>query len=149
VDDELIAFSVLDMLPSGISSVYLVWDTRWAKHGLGRLAALREIAWIQEWKGTHLKFSHEFDWYYLGQPCFSYTNLLGSASSILQSARLLGFYIHSCPKMTYKGEYSPSFLLDPVSVLNPLLPQHVLPHRDTSRCYIRWAFPHELFSWPL
>ena len=28
-----------------------------------------------------------------------------------------GFYIHSCPKMKYKGEYTPSFLADPVSVL--------------------------------
>lgn len=27
----------------------------------------------------------------------------------------LGFYVHSCPKMKYKGEYFPSFLLDPVS----------------------------------
>ncbi|KAF7983892.1 hypothetical protein HWV62_18250 [Athelia sp. TMB] len=24
-----------------------------------------------------------------------------------------GFYIHSCPKMRYKGEYSPSYLADP------------------------------------
>jgi len=88
VDDKMIAFSVIDILPCGISSVYLVWDTNYAKHGLGRLASLREIAWIQEWKDT-LKFSLQFNWYYLG------------------------FYIHSCPKMAYKGEYSPSFLLDP------------------------------------
>lgn len=25
----------------------------------------------------------------------------------------MGFYIHSCPKMRYKGNYSPSFLLCP------------------------------------
>ena len=25
----------------------------------------------------------------------------------------LGFYIHDCPKMKYKGQYSPSFLLCP------------------------------------
>lgn len=28
---------------------------------------------------------------------------------------LLGFYIHSCPKMNYKGQYTPSDLLDPVN----------------------------------
>ena len=27
--------------------------------------------------------------------------------------RITGFYIHSCPKMRYKGEYSPSYLADP------------------------------------
>ena len=26
---------------------------------------------------------------------------------------MVGFYIHSCPKMRYKGEYLPSYLLDP------------------------------------
>ena len=29
----------------------------------------------------------------------------------------IGYYIHSCQKMRYKGDYSPSFLLDPVSPL--------------------------------
>ncbi|EFP84430.2 uncharacterized protein PGTG_10150 [Puccinia graminis f. sp. tritici CRL 75-36-700-3] len=87
VDDQLIAFSVIDILTLGISSVYLVWDTDYAKYGLGRLASLQEIAWIQEWGAS--KLGEQFDWYYLG------------------------FYIHSCPKMTYKAEYSPSFLLDP------------------------------------
>jgi arginine-tRNA-protein transferase len=28
----------------------------------------------------------------------------------------MGFYIHSCPKMRYKGEYFPSFLADPVGI---------------------------------
>ncbi|MBW0489567.1 hypothetical protein O181_029282 [Austropuccinia psidii MF-1] len=90
LDDKLIAFSVLDILPSGISSVYLVWDPAYAKIGLGRITTLREIAWIQEWKG--IKHGKRFDWYYLG------------------------YYIHSCPKMKYKAEYSPSYLLDPTSL---------------------------------
>jgi len=29
----------------------------------------------------------------------------------------LGFYIHSCSKMRYKAQYSPSDLLDPVSYI--------------------------------
>jgi len=28
---------------------------------------------------------------------------------------LQGFYIHSCPKMRYKGQYAPSYLADPVT----------------------------------
>ncbi|POW15282.1 hypothetical protein PSTT_02277 [Puccinia striiformis] len=93
IDEKLIAFSVIDILPLGISSVYLVWDTNYAKYGIGRLASLREIGWIQEWrKSDSATFNEKFDWYYLG------------------------FYIHSCPKMTYKAEYSPSFLLDPSSL---------------------------------
>lgn len=24
-----------------------------------------------------------------------------------------GFYVHGCPKMKYKGDYAPSYLLDP------------------------------------
>jgi len=31
-----------------------------------------------------------------------------------------GYYIHTCPKMRYKGEYAPSFLLDPVRFPCPL-----------------------------
>jgi arginyl-tRNA---protein transferase len=27
----------------------------------------------------------------------------------------MGFYIHSCPKMRYKGQYAPSFLLCPAA----------------------------------
>lgn len=32
----------------------------------------------------------------------------------------LGFYIHDCPKMNYKGAYSPSELLDPTSTSTPV-----------------------------
>ncbi|KAI9611800.1 hypothetical protein KEM48_004398 [Puccinia striiformis f. sp. tritici PST-130] len=54
---------------------------------------LERNRWIQEWrKSDSATFNEKFDWYYLG------------------------FYIHSCPKMTYKAEYSPSFLLDPSSL---------------------------------
>lgn len=42
----------------------------------------------------------------------------------------MGFYIHSCPKMRYKGAYSPSFLLcpevytwHPIELCIPLLEQ--------------------------
>jgi arginyl-tRNA--protein-N-Asp/Glu arginylyltransferase len=31
-----------------------------------------------------------------------------------------GFYIYSCQKMRYKGDYSPSYLVDPVSGIFPI-----------------------------
>ena len=34
--------------------------------------------------------------------------------------RLVGYYIHTCQKMKYKGEYSPSYLLDPVRVTSSI-----------------------------
>jgi len=43
----------------------------------------------------------------------------------------MGFYIHSCQKMRYKGEYSPSYLCDPetyewypLETCKPLLEKH-------------------------
>ena len=46
---------------------------------------------------------------------------MGSYPSVLSSLFFFtihhqGFYIHSCQKMRYKGEYSPSYLADPVCV---------------------------------
>jgi len=38
------------------------------------------------------------------------------------SHQLPGFYIYSCQKMRYKGEYSPSFLADPVIIQQFSLP---------------------------
>ncbi|KAI0758303.1 arginine-tRNA-protein transferase [Irpex lacteus] len=32
---------------------------------------------------------------------------------LTDGSRMAGFYIYSCPKMRYKGEYSPSYLADP------------------------------------
>jgi len=32
-----------------------------------------------------------------------------------------GYYIHTCQKMKYKGEYTPSYLLDPVCPTSSLL----------------------------
>ena len=33
----------------------------------------------------------------------------------------IGYYVHTCQKMKYKGEYSPSHLLDPVRLTAPPL----------------------------
>lgn len=43
---KLIAISVLDFLPSGISSVYFIWDPDYPKWALGKVSALRELALV-------------------------------------------------------------------------------------------------------
>lgn len=86
LDGELVAVGVLDILPGCVSSVYFMYDAKWEKHSLGKLSALREATLARE--------IHEAG--------------LSSMDSLY-----MGFYIHSCCKMRYKGEYSPSFLADP------------------------------------
>ncbi|KAG0142472.1 hypothetical protein CROQUDRAFT_662482 [Cronartium quercuum f. sp. fusiforme G11] len=87
LDHQLIALSVIDILPEGISSVYFVWEPSLAHLSLGKISALRELAWVQTW----MQPSRPFEYYFLG------------------------FYIHSCPKMKYKAEYQPSDLLNPAT----------------------------------
>ncbi|KAK7061618.1 Arginyl-tRNA--protein transferase 1 [Favolaschia claudopus] len=85
-DDKLIAVSVIDILPNCVSSVYFMYDSEWEDFSLGKLSALREISLAYE---MHAAGAPGMAWLYLG------------------------YYIHSCPKMRYKGDYSPSYLADP------------------------------------
>ncbi|KAM9887117.1 hypothetical protein OXX69_013423, partial [Metschnikowia pulcherrima] len=48
LDGTLIAISVLDFLPSGVSSVYLIWDPDYAHLSLGTLSGIREIQMCHE-----------------------------------------------------------------------------------------------------
>lgn len=83
-NDFLIAVGVVDVLPTGVSSVYLFYDPSFAHElvPLGKYAILREIEWT---KNARLPY------YYLG------------------------YYIMSCRKMNYKGDYHPSELLCPTT----------------------------------
>lgn len=74
-------------MPFCVSSVYFVYDPDFAHMGLGKYSALREIMLTQSLNEKIEDLS-----YYC-----------------------MGFYIHTCPKMRYKGQYKPSELLDPVS----------------------------------
>ncbi|XP_045127346.1 arginyl-tRNA--protein transferase 1-like isoform X3 [Portunus trituberculatus] len=85
LDDRLIAVGVLDILPHCVSSVYLYYDPEYSFLSLGTYASLRELALVRELQRRIASLK----WYYMG------------------------FYIHSCPKMRYKGKYKPSFLLCP------------------------------------
>ncbi|VDB97018.1 unnamed protein product [Peniophora sp. CBMAI 1063] len=86
LDGRLIAMGVIDILPSCVSSVYFMWEKEFEKYSLGKLSAMREVALARE---------------------------IAEAGAEGMEYLYMGFYIHSCPKMRYKGEYSPSYLADP------------------------------------
>ncbi|KAG0281544.1 Arginyl-tRNA--protein transferase 1 [Linnemannia exigua] len=87
LDEKLIAVSVIDILPSCVSAVYFFYDPDYSVLSLGKYSAQREIALVQT---LNAKAGYEdLKFYYMG------------------------FYIFTCQKMTYKGQFHPSYLLDP------------------------------------
>jgi len=100
LDEKIIAVGVIDILPSCISSVYLYYDPDFSFLTLGTYTSLSEIHLVRSLQRR--------------QPALQFY--------------YLGFYIHSCPKMRYKGEFSPSFLAcsetytwQPIEACRPLL----------------------------
>ncbi|XP_056106623.1 arginyl-tRNA--protein transferase 1 isoform X4 [Rhinichthys klamathensis goyatoka] len=85
LDGRIVAVGVLDILPSCVSSVYLYYHPDFSSLSLGTYSALREIAFTRQLQQQSPKLAY----YYLG------------------------FYVYSCPKMRYKGQYRPSDLLCP------------------------------------
>ena len=85
IDHKIVAVGVLDILPVCVSSVYLFYDPDYSFLSLGTLTSLLEISLVRQLSATHSAITN----YYLG------------------------FYIHNCIKMRYKGRYSPSYLLCP------------------------------------
>ncbi|XP_077311502.1 arginyl-tRNA--protein transferase 1 isoform X4 [Lithobates pipiens] len=85
LDGKIIAVGVIDILPFCVSSVYLYYDPDYSFLSLGVYSALREISFTRELHGKAADL------------CYYY----------------MGFYIYSCPKMRYKGQYKPSQLLCP------------------------------------
>ncbi|CAO3569189.1 unnamed protein product [Mortierella alpina] len=87
LDEKLIAVSVIDILPECVSAVYFFYDPDYSVLSLGKYSAQREIALAQR-LSTKPGYE-ELQYYYMG------------------------FYIFTCQKMTYKGQFHPSYLLDP------------------------------------
>jgi len=85
IDNKIVAVGVLDILPHCVSSVYLYYDPAYTFLSLGTLTSLLEICLVRKLARIHPNINQ----YYLG------------------------FYIHNCVKMKYKGRYSPSSLLCP------------------------------------
>ncbi|XP_071375734.1 arginyl-tRNA--protein transferase 1 isoform X1 [Centroberyx affinis] len=104
LDGRIVAVGVIDILPTCVSSVYLYYHPDFASLSLGSYSALREIAFTRQLQ----KQSSKLSYYYLG------------------------FYIHSCPKMRYKGQYQPSDLLCPETyVWVPI--ERCIPHLESAR----------------
>lgn len=76
---------MIDILPKCVSSVYFFYDPDYRNLTLGTYGSLRELQFTRD---LHEKNS-EIEYYYMG------------------------FYIHSCPKMRYKGKLAASDLLCP------------------------------------
>ncbi|KAK4685978.1 arginyl-tRNA---protein transferase, partial [Tremellales sp. Uapishka_1] len=98
VDSELIALSVMDILPNCVSSVYFIWHPDWAWASLGKLSALHEMALVEDMRDAG---APNMAWLYMG------------------------YWIANCQKMKYKSEYEPSYLLDPGTNQFHLLTPHL------------------------
>ncbi|XP_034537726.1 arginyl-tRNA--protein transferase 1 isoform X2 [Notolabrus celidotus] len=104
LDGRIVAVGVIDILPTCVSSVYLYYHPEFASLSLGSYSALREILFTRQ---LH-KQSPKLSYYYLG------------------------FYIYSCPKMRYKGQYRPSDLLCPETYAWVSI-ERCLPQLENSR----------------
>jgi len=110
IDGKIVAVGVVDILPRCVSSVYLYYDPAFHFLSLGTLTSLLEIGLVRS---------------------------LASGSLPSVTSYYLGFYIHSCVKMRYKGRYSPSFLAcpetfswQPLAKCVPLLDQNSYSRLD-------------------
>lgn len=83
IDGELVAVGVVDVLSTGLSSVYAFYDPDFANRvcPLGKYMIMKEIEYCRD--------TLQLPFYYLG------------------------YYIESCGKMRYKADYHPSQLLCP------------------------------------
>ncbi|CDI97987.1 arginyl tRNA protein transferase 1 [Echinococcus multilocularis] len=90
--EKLVAVGVIDLVPGCLSSVYFFYDPAYAFLRLGTYSALREIAFVRQLYRAYrsaVPVYTDFTQYYMG------------------------YYIHSCVKMRYKAQYSPSYLVCP------------------------------------
>ena len=89
IDGRLIAVGVVDVLPRSLCSAYFFWDPDFAPLSLGKVSALMEIEWVK------------------------------SASTLFPTLKYysIGYYVHSCAKIQYKGDYRPTELLCPETYL--------------------------------
>ncbi|TNN06136.1 Arginyl-tRNA--protein transferase 1 isoform 3 [Schistosoma japonicum] len=94
--EKLIAVGVIDLLPQCLSSVYVFYDPYYSSLHLGTYTALREIAFVRHLSKTYGPNSL--------QPDPMYSNF---------SSYYMGYYIHTCRKMSYKAHYGPAYLACP------------------------------------
>ena len=112
---------VVDILPSCLSSVYCFYDPDFKQLSLGKLTALWEIDWVRQ--ASRFRCVLTLRCVQRGPACLScacvhpfYPHNRSLSYSPDLRFYYLGFYIHTCPKMRYKGAYEPSELLCPVTL---------------------------------
>lgn len=103
IDGKLVMVGVVDILPNYVSSVYVYYDPDYNFLSPGVYSALYEIGLVRRLHAI--------------RPDLAFY--------------CMGFYVHSCQKMRYKGSYSPSFLLCseshrfvPIEICRPKLDLH-------------------------
>lgn len=96
---------MIDILPECVSSVYFFYNTDYSFLSLGTYASLNEIALVRE----------------LSKKCPELTNYY------------LGFYLPTCPKMRYKANVKPSYLLCPEAYTWHLLDEKLSKEMDEVR----------------
>ncbi|CAG8323597.1 unnamed protein product [Penicillium nalgiovense] len=84
LDGELIAVAVLDLVPSGVSSVYVFYDPAYEQWEIGKLSAMREIAFSIE---------NQYMYYYMGYYIHSCQKMRYKAN--FRPQYILGRF-HSC-----------------------------------------------------
>lgn len=122
MDGHLIMVGVIDILPNCLSSKYLYYDTDYDFLSLGVVSALNELKLTRQLHSLN--------------PSFQYY--------------CMGYYNHTCPKMNYKGRYSPSYLL--CTETNTYVPiEQCLPKLEITR-YCKLAadvVPDDLVKHPV
>lgn len=106
--------AVLDILPYCVSSVYFFYDPDYRFLSLGTYSSFR-------YKGSYfLSFFLKCNCWFVFPIEFLLNHcreiaLVQELSKVMPFLRYyyMGFYIHSCPKMRYKGKLSSSYLLCP------------------------------------
>jgi arginine-tRNA-protein transferase len=76
---ELVAVAVLDVLPECVSSVYFFWEPSLSFLSLGKVSALREIAFTQAAAMT----CPSLHYYYMGYFISRYPSLLTPGRGVL------------------------------------------------------------------
>ncbi len=86
-EGKLIALGVLDIVPTGMQSIYFLFDPDYDHLSLGTIGVIKEIDYMKKMQ----KYFPDFKYYYLGG------------------------YIQTCPKIKYKVDYDPAELLCPIT----------------------------------
>jgi len=110
IDGKLVGVSVLDILPSTVSSVYFFYDPAYKFLNLGIVGAIREIEYT---KCIRESYSKDMVYY------------------------AMGYYIQDCVKSVYKGEYTPSYLMCPVTYT--WVPLEIARSKIAEKAYTRLA----------